>query len=92
MPKKEGSMWKKFRVSVTVYAILKLKDAVINVVDDEWRASIYDLQTPEEIAGHIGRNLILNTDKLSKLDGWADQPDSNAELEIYDEEVDAEEL
>lgn len=59
-------------------AIIELDDAVIEAVDDEWRAMFYKLRTPEQIAGHVGFNLIVNRGRLSMLDGWADQPDGNA--------------
>jgi len=52
--------------------LIELDQKVIDVVDDEWRSQLYDLHTPEEIAAHIGYNLILNKAKLTDLDGWAD--------------------
>jgi len=61
-------------------AVIELDDAVIAVVDDAWRAVFYDLRTPEEIAEHIGYNLIVNRQRLSNLDGWADQPDCRARV------------
>jgi|GEM_PF-3337337 len=59
-------------------AVIELDEAVIEAVDDEWRAVFYDLRTPEAVAKHIGYNLIVNRLVLSQLDGWADQPDANA--------------
>jgi len=59
--------------------IIELDEKVISVVDDEWRASLYDLHTPEEIAAHIAFNLVEGS-CLSRLDGWADQPDENARI------------
>lgn len=61
-------------------AVIELDDAVIEAVDDEWRAQFYNLHTPERIAEHIGFNLIVNRRPLSDLDGWADQPDENARV------------
>lgn len=61
-------------------AVIELDNAVIEAVDDEWRAIFYDLHMPEEIAIHIGYNLIVNHWSLSSLDGWADQPDENARV------------
>jgi hypothetical protein len=84
-------MSRTFEIKLTIYATLVLNDKVIDVVDDEWRDSLYNLYTPEDIAEHIGRNFILNADHLSSLDGWADQPDSNAHLSIDDEDITAEE-
>jgi hypothetical protein len=69
-----------FDIEITVKTQLELDDQVIDVVDDEWRSQLYDLYTPEEIAEHIAYNLIANNARLSQLDGWADQPDSNADL------------
>jgi len=59
--------------------IIELDEKVISVVDDIWRSQLYDLHTPEEIAAHIARNLVEGS-RLSRLDGWADQPDENARI------------
>jgi hypothetical protein len=59
--------------------IIELDEKVISVVDDVWRSQLYDLHTPEEIAGHIAANLAEGS-RLSRLDGWADQPDENARI------------
>ena len=64
-------------------AVIELDQAVIDAVDDDWRSVLYDLHTPEEIAEHIGWNLCARNVKLSNLDGWADQPDSNARIVKY---------
>jgi hypothetical protein len=72
-----------FRVRVYGEAIVKLDQNVIDIVDDDWRESLYDLNTPEEIAGMIGYNMMCNKYSLSGLDGWADQPDSNAQFLRY---------
>ena len=69
-----------FKIEFSGSATLELDDQVIDVVDDEWRSGLYNLHTPEEIAEHIAYNFIFNTDRLSSLDGWADQPDTNARL------------
>ena len=84
-----------FKIEFTGSATIELDEQVIDVVDDEWRSQLYNLHTPEEIAGHIAYNLIFNSGGLSMLDGWADQPDSNARLIGGDADVDeiyAEEL
>jgi hypothetical protein len=70
---------RRFSITFEVKAEIELDDRVIDVVDDEWRASLYDLHTPEDIAEMIGRCLVKGW-RLSSLDGWADQPDSNAIL------------
>ena len=71
---------RRFEVSFAFDAIIELDDKVIDVVDDEWRSQLYDLHTPEDIAEHIAFNLVINCGRLSMLDGWADQPDDNAEM------------
>ena len=71
---------RKFIVSMNFAVPIELDDHVIEVVDDEWRKSLYDLHTPEDIAQHIAYNMVVNHAQLSMLDGWADQPDSNAEI------------
>ena len=78
----------KFTITYTVWADLDLDQDVIDAVDEEWRSSFYDLHTPEDIAEHIGRNLLRGV-RLSMLDGWADQPDTNANLSVSDEDVEA---
>jgi hypothetical protein len=75
---------RKFNVTICVDVEIELDDAVINAVDDEWRKSLYDLKTPQDIANHIAYNMIINNWKLSHLDGWADQPDDNAKILMQD--------
>jgi len=70
----------KFTVVFEVTAEIELDEMVISVVNDEWRSVLYPLHTEEEIAEHIAYNLVHNHASLSQLDGWADQPDSNANL------------
>lgn len=72
-------MTRTFEITFDGNATLVLEDAVIDAVDDSWRASFYDLVTPEQIAEQIAFNLLRGW-KLHQLDGWADQPDSNARL------------
>lgn len=69
-----------FRVRFEGEALLKLDQEVINQVDDEWRESLYNLKDAEDIAAHIGFNLIFNNWKLSELDGWANLKDNMAKL------------
>lgn len=47
-----------FEIETSVAFQVELDDAVINAVDDEWRASLYDLNTPEEIAAMVGNCLL----------------------------------
>ena len=72
-----------FELEITVLATLTLDEHVINVVDDEWRSYLYNLNTPEEIAEHIAYNLLRGV-RLHQLDGWTNQPDNNARLSITD--------
>jgi hypothetical protein len=83
-----------FKVRVEGEAIIKLDQAVIDVVDDYWREWLYDLYTPEEIAAHVGANMICHNWPLHQMDGWADQPDENAQFEEYPswEVIEVEEL
>jgi len=75
-------------------AIIELADRVIDIVDDEWREVLYDLQTPEEIAEHIGYNLIVNRISLSMMDGWAGFSDEEARIiqspDLMDWDIEAE--
>jgi hypothetical protein len=75
------------------YVVLELENKVIDVVDDEWRSCLYNLTSPEEIAGHIASCLVDGM-RLSQLDGWADQPDENARivLDRTDDEFRVEEV
>lgn len=61
-------------------AAIELDDAVIAAVDDDWRSTLYNLHGAEEIAKHIGYNLIVNGLHLSSMDGWADQDDANTRI------------
>lgn len=76
-----------FNIELAIDATLVLDDAVLNAVNDEWRGTFYNLQTWEAIAEHIAYNLIINKRELNQLDGWADQPASNATVELDDVEV-----
>lgn len=67
-----------FRITLKAEAVIELDDAVIDAVDADWRSMFYQLYTPEDIAEHVGYNLVINRAKLSFLDGWAEQPDENA--------------
>ena len=69
-----------FRINLMGSAVIELDDEVISVVNDEWRKNFYRLVTVNDIAGHIGYNLIVNGVSLSQLDGWADQSDEDAIL------------
>ena len=72
-----------FKGVIEIEYELGLADEVIDAVDDEWRSSFYDLRSPEEIAGMIARCLIVYDLHLSSLDGFADQPNSNAVIKSF---------
>jgi len=65
----------KFTVTLTTEVEIDLDQKVIDQVDDEWRSMFYNLHTPEDIAEHIGFNLVVNNASLTMLDGWADLSD-----------------
>ncbi|GAG42788.1 unnamed protein product, partial [marine sediment metagenome] len=71
---------KKFEIIIRGRTVIELDEKVIDAVDDEWRAQMYNLHTPEEIAGHIAYNLVLHKIRLTMVDGWANQDDSYAEV------------
>lgn len=74
---------RKFKVSFSVTAEIELDTSVFDAVDDEWRRVLYPLMDDEDIVEHVSY-LLLKDYRLSHMDGWADQPDENAEL-ISDE-------
>lgn len=83
---------RKFDIEISGTCTLELDEKVIDAVDDDWRAHIYKLVTPEEIAQHIAYNFVVNGARLSQLDGWADQPDERARLTDEDIEFEATEV
>lgn len=79
---------KKFTVTFSVTAVIELDEQVLAVVDDEWRGQFYPLLDNSDIAEHIAYNMVSNGACLSQLDGWGDQPDSNAILRTSEWELD----
>lgn len=77
----------KFLLRVTGTAVVEIDDAVIAGVDDGWRKHYYNLRTAEEIAKHIGYNMMVNQCSLSNIDGFADRKDSEAKLTDVDWEM-----
>jgi hypothetical protein len=64
--------------------VIRLDQAVIDQVTDEWRENFYPhMKTPEDIAAHIAGLMIVHNYRLSEMDGWADLPDSYAEILSY---------
>lgn len=60
------------------YGELEIDEQVIESVTSEWRSKFYQLETPEDIAGHVAYNMLNNNKHLSLLDGFATFPDSAA--------------
>ena len=71
---------RKFEIIFNGTANIELDNAVINAVDEDFKNYIYNLTTIEQIVKHLAYNLIINDEKLSQLDGWADQLDENAKI------------
>ena len=61
-----------FTVHLEADVEIEIDDRAIDTVDDSWRQYFYDLETPEDIAGHIAYNMVVNRLGLSRMDGWAD--------------------
>ena len=64
-----------FEVTVVGWATIEIDDEVIDAVDDEWRSVFYDIRSAEQVAEHIGYNMLVNNATLSQIDGWADMDD-----------------
>lgn len=47
-------------------------------IDPEWRKENYDFTTHEQVAAHIGYNMVRNNIGLSSMDGFADLTDDLA--------------
>jgi hypothetical protein len=75
---------RRFRVHAEGDFILWVHDSVIDVVDDEWRRTFFNLETPSQIVRHLALNLFVHARPLNALDGWADQPPGNAHVVMYD--------
>ena len=68
-----------FRGMFEVEFEIELDDAVIDAVTPEWKEVLYDLDSTEEIVEMVARNLLKGW-SLSEMDGWCDQPNSNAKI------------
>jgi hypothetical protein len=79
---------REFMVEIRGDIIIRLDQAVIDAVDDEWRSEFYGLWTTDDVVEHIAYNLFVNRIPLSSMDGWADQPNTNAELDMHDPRLD----
>lgn len=50
---------------------------------DEWRASLYDLKTVEDVANHLAFNCVANgVESAHRLDGWGDLPEGAVTMEV----------
>ena len=52
----------------------------IKALDDSWRKTFYDFDTPQQIAEHIAFNMIVNDLQLSQIDGFANLSDNLVKL------------
>lgn len=78
-----------FRIVFVCEVEIEIDETAINQVDDEWRESLYNLVTPEDIAEHLAYNLVFNNAKdISYLDGWANLPKGLAKITEQDVWVD----
>jgi hypothetical protein len=59
-------MKRRFRVTVETTAILEIDDKVFAAVDDDWR-----FRDNDDIAAHVGFNVLINNCKLTSIDGFA---------------------
>ncbi len=67
---------------LNIVAEIDLDDKVIKRgMSKEFSDKFYDLQSPEQVASHIGYNMILNNCQLFNLDGFADLPNNLACLQ-----------
>lgn len=48
--------------------------------DDEWRKEMYHFTTHEQVAAHVGFNMVRNNIGLSSMDGFADLSDDLAKV------------
>jgi hypothetical protein len=70
-----------FEVELHTMATIELDDEVIKAgaSDDFYEVMGYRM-SPQEVADHIVYQKIFNGASLSQLDGFADQPNSNAKI------------
>ena len=79
-------MSKKHRFRVTVSRMVEIEFNASIMPDDEWRKHFYSsIQTPQDLAEHLAFNYVVNgVEKLTDLDGFADQKDSYASFRYDD--------
>lgn len=84
-------MRRTFRVTVTTTAELTLDSSVIReATSDEWRKMFWDLRSAEDVAAHVGFNMLTNHLELSELDGFSGADDALAKLANVETETEAE--
>ena len=77
-------MKREYTVRVVGTATVTIDDTLIESVDVGWRKQFYPLCSPQEIADHIGYNMLVNKCDLSDIDGFADRDDSDAVMSDVD--------
>lgn len=64
---------------VTLEFEVEVDEKVLDRCDDEgWASENYDFTTPEQVAAHVGFNMVRNGIGLSSMDGFADLSDELA--------------
>ena len=69
-----------FRVELEGTVTIELHESVIDAVDEEWEEVFFKTHGAEDVAGHIAWNMVINRLPLSRIDGWANQPDYKAKI------------
>lgn len=71
----------KFTGTITIDVEIEVSDELIaGVLTPEWRKAFYPLKTAEEVAYHLAYNEIRNGLTVSRLDGFADRPESDVRV------------
>ena len=67
----------RFRAKVTLLVTLEAApDIVARALTEEWQRQFYPFDTEAEVLEHLIYNLVLQRQRLSSLDGWADCADT----------------
>jgi hypothetical protein len=69
---------KKHKFIVTVSRTIEVEFNASIIPDDDWRRHFYrSIRTPADVAEHLAYNYVANgVERLSQLDGWANEKDS----------------
>lgn len=77
-------------MAATVHITVKDRDVIERVTGpggDDWRSQLYDLRTEQDVLEHLAGNALKNgTERVNRLDGWADLPDDAATMYVGDVE------